>query len=190
MASFFSLPIVRRMASDPPSLNAFARAFNALAQSRPWDARAYYHRLAFSLPSRFAGETAAQQNLDGRLILRVVADYCHEESSLIYFATVYQAKIVQDSYGEFALDSDAPDFEHAEAFLENYFDVCACNSCDERFPGDDMVSSYDDMICVNCRDDQYIYSSYEDTYRDWETDRKSTRLNSSHSAKSRMPSSA
>ena len=29
-----------------------------------------------------------------------------------------------------------------------------------------------------------------DSYRDWETDRKSTRLNSSHSAKSRMPSSA
>ena len=27
-------------------------------------------------------------------------------------------------------------------------------------------------------------------YRDWETDRKSTRLNSSHSAKYRMPSSA
>ena len=30
----------------------------------------------------------------------------------------------------------------------------------------------------------------ENHYRDWETDRKSTRLNSSHSAKSRMPSSA
>ena len=30
----------------------------------------------------------------------------------------------------------------------------------------------------------------EGAYRDWETDRKSTRLNSSHSAKSRMPSSA
>ena len=30
----------------------------------------------------------------------------------------------------------------------------------------------------------------ESSYRDWETDRKSTRLNSSHSAKSRMPSSA
>ena len=30
----------------------------------------------------------------------------------------------------------------------------------------------------------------EHIYRDWETDRKSTRLNSSHSAKSRMPSSA
>ena len=31
---------------------------------------------------------------------------------------------------------------------------------------------------------------YSIRYRDWETDRKSTRLNSSHSAKSRMPSSA
>ena len=30
----------------------------------------------------------------------------------------------------------------------------------------------------------------EATYRDWETDRKSTRLNSSHITRSRMPSSA
>ena len=30
----------------------------------------------------------------------------------------------------------------------------------------------------------------ETTYRDWETDRKSTRLNSSHITRSRMPSSA
>ena len=29
-----------------------------------------------------------------------------------------------------------------------------------------------------------------ENYRDWETDRKSTRLNSSHSGESRMPSSA
>ena len=37
-----------------------------------------------------------------------------------------------------------------------------------------------------------IHPTYRvrDNYRDWETDRKSTRLNSSHSAKSRMPSSA
>ena len=34
------------------------------------------------------------------------------------------------------------------------------------------------------------YVSLLTWYRDWETDRKSTRLNSSHSAKSRMPSSA
>ena len=34
----------------------------------------------------------------------------------------------------------------------------------------------------------YLKSS--SAYRDWETDRKSTRLNSSHSRASRMPSSA
>ena len=39
----------------------------------------------------------------------------------------------------------------------------------------------------NSRDEVIIR---DETYRDWETDRKSTRLNSSHSAKSRMPSSA
>ena len=48
--------------------------------------------------------------------------------------------------------------------------------------------------------EQYAYNEDTNTYnickgvvevyRDWETDRKSTRLNSSHSAKSRMPSSA
>ena len=44
--------------------------------------------------------------------------------------------------------------------------------------------------CPNVR--VYPKTSYVEmqTYRDWETDRKSTRLNSSHSAKSRMPSSA
>ena len=35
-----------------------------------------------------------------------------------------------------------------------------------------------------------LYHGTATPYRDWETDRKSTRLNSSHSAKSRMPSSA
>ena len=37
---------------------------------------------------------------------------------------------------------------------------------------------------------EIIKDLLEMEYRDWETDRKSTRLNSSHSAKSRMPSSA
>ena len=33
-------------------------------------------------------------------------------------------------------------------------------------------------------------AAVERSYRDWETDRKSTRLNSSHEIPSRMPSSA
>ena len=46
---------------------------------------------------------------------------------------------------------------------------------DKKTKADFVVSSRDEAI---------------ESYRDWETDRKSTRLNSSHSAKSRMPSSA
>ena len=38
--------------------------------------------------------------------------------------------------------------------------------------------------------DLELYREIEWHYRDWETDRKSTRLNSSHSRASRMPSSA
>ena len=41
-----------------------------------------------------------------------------------------------------------------------------------------------------CSDCEYKDDDIAGMYRDWETDRKSTRLNSSHSAKSRMPSSA
>ena len=36
----------------------------------------------------------------------------------------------------------------------------------------------------------YLYNDHDASYRDWETDRKSTRLNSSHEFVSRMPSSA
>ena len=38
--------------------------------------------------------------------------------------------------------------------------------------------------------DVVIQKAYMAMYRDWETDRKSTRLNSSHITRSRMPSSA
>ena len=44
---------------------------------------------------------------------------------------------------------------------------------------DDSTKLFDQSVAEN-----------KPMYRDWETDRKSTRLNSSHSAKSRMPSSA
>ena len=41
----------------------------------------------------------------------------------------------------------------------------------------------------NAQVEQQLTTQYKN-YRDWETDRKSTRLNSSHSGESRMPSSA
>ena len=57
-----------------------------------------------------------------------------------------------------------------------------------------FVQRYDSVIAARdafpALQQQYIDGKITDSYRDWETDRKSTRLNSSHSAKSRMPSSA
>ena len=60
------------------------------------------------------------------------------------------------------------------------------------------MSNKDEMLDIMFRERlkrDFINSIKSDrthrkVYRDWETDRKSTRLNSSHSAKSRMPSSA
>ena len=44
----------------------------------------------------------------------------------------------------------------------------------------------EEIECPNCGGFGAVHSPY----RDWETDRKSTRLNSSHITRSRMPSSA
>ena len=43
-------------------------------------------------------------------------------------------------------------------------------------------------VATNHKGGNIIFKAW--TYRDWETDRKSTRLNSSHEIPSRMPSSA
>ena len=56
------------------------------------------------------------------------------------------------------------------------------------------VGDYEFLKALN-GNKRLIMSDYERThfnscYRDWETDRKSTRLNSSHRSLSRMPSSA
>ena len=60
----------------------------------------------------------------------------------------------------------------------------------DMYDEDDEDDDYDDEP-IKCSVDVLITDNYGYVrYRDWETDRKSTRLNSSHSAKSRMPSSA
>ena len=56
-----------------------------------------------------------------------------------------------------------------------------------------LFSSFQEWLnCMGPRPIGFEMDRIDNTghYRDWETDRKSTRLNSSHSAKSRMPSSA
>ena len=52
----------------------------------------------------------------------------------------------------------------------------------EGFGGNDKISGKSG--------NDYIDGGVDAGYRDWETDRKSTRLNSSHITRARMPSSA
>ena len=69
----------------------------------------------------------------------------------------------------------------------------------DRFAGyldDDMIYRIKYKINHDCQLFEEFTSKGKwvhiggDAYRDWETDRKSTRLNSSHRSLSRMPSSA
>ena len=65
-----------------------------------------------------------------------------------------------------------------------------CSRCPIKWGTEDVKTSF---YCEGDEEDEELMSLYDkwyEEYRDWETDRKSTRLNSSHSAKSRMPSSA
>ena len=54
----------------------------------------------------------------------------------------------------------------------------------------DMETDYPYEMSIAASEFVDFIGQHDKDYRDWETDRKSTRLNSSHSAKSRMPSSA
>ena len=55
----------------------------------------------------------------------------------------------------------------------------------------DLIASIFPEFCTLASSHTFLSAFFLfQPYRDWETDRKSTRLNSSHSAKSRMPSSA
>ena len=60
-----------------------------------------------------------------------------------------------------------------------------CDGVSYEFAGLKTMFCY--LLYARYVRDSYIQDTY---YRDWETDRKSTRLNSSHITRSRMPSSA
>ena len=73
-----------------------------------------------------------------------------------------------------------------------YFMQVTDNANSEYYAAEATVVHNGSAAFISTYGEVYSNSSLAsfDEYRDWETDRKSTRLNSSHSAKSRMPSSA
>ena len=77
-------------------------------------------------------------------------------------------------------------------FIGSTLHVCCgkSNLGDVRLDVD--IENNPDIVCDAANMSDFVSDDSFDTvlYRDWETDRKSTRLNSSHSGESRMPSSA
>ena len=77
------------------------------------------------------------------------------------------------------------ELKHYVKYARKKFPNAKWNKLIITFDGDEVVLGYD-----------FINEPFQRIrritghYRDWETDRKSTRLNSSHSGESRMPSSA
>ena len=73
--------------------------------------------------------------------------------------------------------------------MTNEFQLVEKRELREEFIGRmEVLDKVGDLILLPST--EFATTEQVATYRDWETDRKSTRLNSSHSAKSRMPSSA
>ena len=72
----------------------------------------------------------------------------------------------------------------AVTYSTNYYTTVSAISLDKVPAGSLSIGFGGNLALPRAR----VKSLY--LYRDWETDRKTTRLNSSHSAKSRMPSSA
>ena len=98
--------------------------------------------------------------------------------------------------------NDAIMYISAESFEKNIHEICSSlNGNNGEHTNTDDVKSTKQVSTKNNTNNQVEQKTTTPTtqvkqwrkkeaYRDWETDRKSTRLNSSHSAKSRMPSSA
>ena len=94
-----------------------------------------------------------------------------------YYTSVYYKKV----------NIGAPDgFDHF------YLDIPTLELVDKTFNTGGISESDVEITYLNVSGDSGVGGPKGDKedYRDWETDRKSTRLNSSHSAKARMPSSA
>ena len=100
------------------------------------------------------------------------------------------ADVNEDQGGEYF------DFSHVVAVFfdpleEGLFDLNKMHRSKNVDHDTYAITLHLEIVCVNLSM-RYYQAMIELglSYRDWETDRKSTRLNSSHSAKSRMPSSA
>lgn len=169
MARFFQLPIARRLADDPPSLEAFAAIFLRYQSVNPVNrlaAQRFFRRYVYSIPSYRHETTAINLNRDACCrILSTIADHC-SENNFTHYRVLYDIHALSLSYEDVlsSTDTDSHDYDESMEYINEHFNVISCNDCGDSHPLDDMSHTYDDPICESCRERNYVWSSYEDTH--------------------------
>ena len=88
------------------------------------------------------------------------------------------------------IEEDCQQFRNTVSAVLYLVPICLDNFLDSNLEGYLAKNNViQEPLKVNVKQGQDNISEHQN-YRDWETDRKSTRLNSSHITRSRMPSSA
>ena len=114
----------------------------------------------------------------------------YESLDLIMENTQYLSKTIDDFRNFFKVDKDIEDFNINES-IKKVLKLVKSSIQNHNIKVKTIFQ--DDLIIKGLPNEflQVIINIINKAkYRDWETDRKSTRLNSSHITRSRMPSSA
>ena len=133
--------------------------------------------------------------------------YHRNQSSNVQRLGVYRSILLDIAGNEFAVvepsksnvDKTIASFDDAK--YSDFRDECFSNACsflefeyggllDDAIANSEELSEMIDWNKSGGYTSTYYHIQTKGDYCDWETDRKSTRLNSSHSGESRMPASA
>ena len=110
-------------------------------------------------------------------LVRRTQSYATGTGTITQTSVSYDVKMLFGSYNKYEIDRQVVKAEDIRAIIQQ-----ADLSVTPSLATDKVVRGSITYNIINIEEDPL--------YRDWETDRKSTRLNSSHEFVSRMPSSA
>ena len=140
--------------------------------------------------TKIAGQLDAEKKDDGRLSLNEILDVIDGSGMDIntfveryYGSDPDDLKLASNLTNEKKFTPEQRNLRDAYAVFTSKFDK------DNPLTDKDIAGFVDQNKLTDAQAES-ILGVPAKAYRDWETDRESTRLNSSHSAKSRMPSSA
>lgn len=172
--------------SDPDDYSysrksSFIKAYLKLYAERREVAVDLMHKMVQSVPSRSVlaypgrdGQHNVSRNSCIYQLLRPLTDACKDEGFMLPWL-IYQINITYDSqsisterlrlWHTFCDESHVCDESDAIEYMESELNSFSCQSCGEPTMEDDSrtVNDYT-SICVDCCDNEYTWSDYEDRY--------------------------